>query len=288
MKFAKILSLLLCLAMIFSLVSCSLADLGGIIGKTESSNTSTNSNVPNWKEELEKNEQEKEEMSKGETEEESREEENESQEPEKEPEVVYGSVEYYMQQISKSMANARVKVTTEENRLANGNPINIVMVCYYDGANWEQESTYGMKVMCVDDTVYYSSSYQNIKNKLPNASQHGFESASSAGVNDSNGGINAYETKEVVENGDGTITIKLEGASDSFKELMGANTPDEQSQEITIDENYCILSVVIHQVTGSTTLDSTATYSYDEARDVVAPADADEYNEVASLEDLYR
>ena len=69
---------------------------------------------------------------------------------------------------------------------------------------------------------------------------------------------------------------------------MGANTPDEQSQEITIDENYCILSVVIHQVTGSTTLDSTATYSYDEARDVVAPADADEYNEVASMNDLYR
>lgn len=266
MRTIKILSTLLLFAMLFSLASC------GILkpSKTEStSSKNTNSNTS----EVEKEE----ESGKDESEEESKE----------EPEIVVGSVEYYMQEIAKAMATARVKATTEENRLANGNAINIVTACYYDGSNWEQESSYGIKVMCVDDTIYYSSSYQSIKNKLPNATQHGFESASKAGVNDSNGGINAYETKSVIENSDGTITIRLEGASESFKELMGANTPDVQTQEITIDASFCILSDVIHQVTGSTSVDITTIYSYDEARDVVAPADADEYKEVFSLEDLY-
>ncbi len=272
MKLAKILSALLCFAMLFSLVSCSmldLTDLKDLINKNENTNSSSVNNGENWKEELEKEENKKEETE------------------DKGDDIVFGSVEYYIQEIGKAMATARVKVTTQETRDMNGQTINLTTVFYYDDSDWEQESTYGIKIMCVDDTIYYSSSYQGIKNKLPNATEKGFEAAQSVGVNDSNGGINAYAEKSVIENGDGTITIRLEGASDSFKELMGANTPDEQVQEITFDENYHIISDIIHQVTGSTSVDSTATYSYDDARDVTAPEDADEYKEVSSLDELY-
>lgn len=278
MKLTKILSALLCFAMLFALVSCSIPDLNDLIGQSTNNDTSgIGDGEPNWEEELKKEELEKEESERNEQE--GKEEEN--------VEIVAGSVEYYLQEIGKAMANAKVKITTAEARIVNGNNINITTVCYYDGSNFEQEETYGIKIMCVDDTIYYSSSLQGIKNKLPNAAENGYKASSSIGINESNGGINAYASKTVIENSDGTITIRLEGASDSFKELMGASTPDEQVQEITFDASYRILSDNTHQTTAGSTVDRNSTYSYDDARDITIPDDADEYNEVSSLNDLY-
>ena len=254
MKIAKILSIALCLIMLLSLTAC----FGGIMGDSD----------------------------------------DEYKEP--------TTVKEYVEKVNEAMANAKVKITSTETKTINGiKAPDETTVIYVDGKKSMSEDGLGTKTIIIDDTVFFLNETLGLKKKLTGAAAKAYAATIVLGIDETNSGAGAYKNSSFEKNSDGTVSLIFSSTSDGFNNLVdnitgGIGVPGgielgESSQVVVIDKNYKIVSITqsdessttVGSMTTEIIIEKSKMFKYDDTISVTAPADADDFQEIASIADLY-